>query len=47
MGSLSEAGKTLGSAKSPAKAAAAQRNGKLGGRPRGKVGKKDDDKEKK
>jgi hypothetical protein len=44
---LHQAGKALGSAKSPAKAAAAKKNGQLGGRPRGSVGKKESDREKK
>ena len=35
MSTLSQAGKTLGSAKSPAKSAAAKKNGQAGGRPRG------------
>jgi len=37
MSTLSQAGKTLGSAKSPAKTAAARKNGTKGGRPRGSV----------
>jgi hypothetical protein len=50
MSTLSQAGKTLGSAKSPAKAAAAKANGAKGGRPKGSASNstnKKDDKEKK